>query len=511
MKNKTLLILVLFFLLGYFLRVFYLPTRAVNFGYDMARDAFTVKDLLSGDLKLQGPPASTPGLFHGVLYYYVIAPAYFFGKGNPVVVAYWTAFINAATVFVVFSLSYVLTRKKGAALLSAFLYAISFGATQYATWISNPTLGVITVPLIYLGLWMWFREKNKWGPPLAALGLGLSIQAEIFLAYHFFPVGFWLIAEGKKIKRHDLIIFIVIFLITVSSMILTQLRNGGGTVTGVVGLLTAKDQILESKSFGDFIVLYLNQMGTTFSNVIFPSIPGWGGLAGFSFLIFAIRQWFASARRQLFSWQMLLASFLLAHLPIVFLGGVSTPFLTVGLGVGVCALFGIILYRLSLKNKYVAAFIVLVIVISNLSAIFTKNRNGQVALVWNQNDLMVSKEVAVVDYTYKEADGAPFSINTVTNPLWVNTTWSYLYNWYGLAKYGYLPQWSGRDQVGRPGNNLSAVSPTTTLQFLIEEPPGGLSEGWIRKEEEAENSRSILLEERNFGKLVVQKRTVLAK
>ena len=184
MKRNTLAILFFIFVLAFLLRVLYLPQNALSFYYDQARDAFIVKQILSGDLKILGPPSSTPGLFHGVLYYYILAPAYWLGAGNPTIVAYWTAFLNSATVFIIYYFAYLLTKKRAVGLLSAFLFAISFEATQYAAWLSNPTLAIWSVPLIYLGLWMWLKEKKPLGPIISAIGLGVSIQAEIFLGYH---------------------------------------------------------------------------------------------------------------------------------------------------------------------------------------------------------------------------------------------------------------------------------------------------------------------------------------
>jgi len=41
--------------------------------------------------------------------------------------------------------------------------------------------------------------------------------------------------------------------------------------------------------------------------------------------------------------------------------------------------------------------------------------------------MLLSKELAAIDYSYQEADGKEFSINSLTSPLYVNLVWSYLY------------------------------------------------------------------------------------
>ena len=99
------IILVFLFVVAVWLRCLYLPQNAISFAYDQARDAFVVQEMLQGHLKVLGPSVSgVPGLFHGVLYYYVIAPAYYFGNGNPTVVAYLLSFISSLGVFVVYLL-----------------------------------------------------------------------------------------------------------------------------------------------------------------------------------------------------------------------------------------------------------------------------------------------------------------------------------------------------------------------------------------------------------------------
>ena len=119
MSKKTSIILFAIILLAFLVRGLYLPRGALTFGYDQARDAFVAQEIVNGDLKILGPPASTPGLYHGVFYYYLIAPAYLVGQGNPLIAAYWIALLNALGTIVVFLLAYTFTRKKSAGFLAA--------------------------------------------------------------------------------------------------------------------------------------------------------------------------------------------------------------------------------------------------------------------------------------------------------------------------------------------------------------------------------------------------------
>ncbi len=505
MKRNTIAILFYIFVLAFLLRVLYLPQNALSFYYDQARDAFIVKQILSGDLKILGPPSSAQGLFHGVLYYYVLAPAYWLGAGNPVFVAYWIAFLNSVTVFVIYYFTYLLTKKRAAGFLGAFLFAISFEASQYATWLSNPALAVLSVPLIYLGLWMWLKEKKALGPVISAIGLGVSIQAEVFLAHHIIPIAIWLWIEKKNLLKKDVIKFITILGIILSSLILAEIKFGFKGFSGIASLLSGEDMWVRGKDIGDYIILYLNQIGHTFSDSLLPSYSGYGGALGIGLLWYALSTWNKKKRKITLTWQPFLLSYFLAHLLIVSLGDIGTPHLSAGIGVAIITLAAIVLSLSWPKRKWLVTLIFVAILFSNITAIFSENKKGQAAFTI-QKDMILSNQLKALDYTYQKADGDAFSINTLTVPLWVNTTWSYLYNWYGLKKYGYLPEWQGRDQVGQLGNNLPKASEDTKLHFFIKEPPQGLLKFHQETEAQAEEARSKLVEEVGFGDLMVQQR-----
>lgn len=493
MKKITILFVFIIFVFAYFLRVMFLSKNSLTFGYDQARDAYISQQILKGDIKIQGPPASTPGLYHGVLYYYVLVPGYLLGHGSPVVSAYWMAFINALTVFVVFYLGYLLTQKVSMGILAAILFAISFESTQYATWLSNPTLGVLTVPLMYLGLWLWINKKSKLGPIFAAVGLGFSIQSEIFLVYQAIPLAIWLYISRKSVTKKSLIVFGVAFLISISTMIVSEAKFGFRSLEGLRTLALGEGgNLAYTKSIGDYLILYLNQIGRIFAFNSYPGNIGWGGG-----LVIALGVYSLYKKDKVGAF---LATWLFSHIWVVTVGGTSTPFLMVGIGPAISL---IIAYYLLKFPKQLTMFVLVVIIFSNISMILKENPKGA-TLFSIQKDMLLSKQIGAIDYTYIEANGKPFSINSLTSPLYINIVWTYLYKWYGFSKYGYLPDWHGRDQVGQL-DSLKKVDKPDKTSFLIIEPMAGIPTQYLDLTIGEEDSKTKLLDEKYFGELRVQK------
>lgn len=505
MKNKLVIaiILIAIFGIGFFLRTKFLGEKVLTFGYDQARDAVNAIQIAQGDFKIQGPPSSTPGLFHGVLWYYFLAPAYSFGQGSPIFAGYYMAFFNCLTILIVFGITYFVTNKSiFKSVLASILFAFSFEATQYATWLSNPTLGVVTVPLMYFGLYLWITNKYKYAPIIAALGLGLSIQSEIFLAYHTVPLLIWLTTYRGSITKKQVLIFVLTLSLSLVSYLICEFKFGFNSLSGIGNLLTGEGNLAYSKSIGDFLVLYLNQIGRIFAFNSFPLNIGWGGGFVIGLIIASI---FSKQKEKLF-----LVSWLLAHITVVSMGGVSTPFLMVGIGPAVSILIAIFVGDwFNGGYKFIAVPFFIILSISNLYMINKENKKGA-TLFSIQNEMTLKNQIKAIDYTYKKSDGKPFTINSLTSPLYINIVWSYLYNWYGKNNYGYVPTYIGRDQIGQV-TKLSSFENETQSVFLIIEPMGGIPVRYLDEVLDIENSKSKIIEEENWGELRVQQRKINGK
>jgi hypothetical protein len=354
---------------------------------------------------------------------------------------------------------------------------------------------------MYLGLWLWTKEKKKWGILLAGLGLGLSIQADIFLIYQAVPLIIWLWLNRKEITKKQILVFAASLFLAVLTMIVSEIKFGFRGLSGAVSLLNSSDSIVASKNLGDFFQLFLNQLGRVYAYNSYPGNIGYGGIL----ILFLIFFWLFSQEGRGISWPIFLVLWLFSHITVVSLGGTSTPFLLVGIGPAASILLGITVYNLLVNRKVLVALVLAaVIIVGNLVMVVKQNPKGSVIFAI-QKDMLLSKQMAAIDYTYQNAGGKDFSINTLTSPLWINIVWDYLYKWYGEPLYGYLPQWHGRDQVGQLGQ-LPPTSSMTQKYFLIIEPLNGIPELYLNDTIASENGVSKLVSEINFGDLRVQTR-----
>lgn len=67
----------------------YVLHNDIFFYTDIARDFFLFQEIATKKFVLLGPKSSTTGLFHGPLWMYLNFPAFFLGRGNPVVVGWF--------------------------------------------------------------------------------------------------------------------------------------------------------------------------------------------------------------------------------------------------------------------------------------------------------------------------------------------------------------------------------------------------------------------------------------
>lgn len=232
---------IIFFLFGALVRVWLASNNNVIFWFDQSRDAIIARNMvLNHDLKVQGPSASgtSDTVYHGVLYYYVVAPLYAIASGNPQIVSMALGVISMLAIIPLGELSWLMFRSRQSFVLTLLLFSLSADASLMGAWLSNPTLALITIPAFFYFLYrvFWLKEADKlW---LMALFLGLSNQAIIFTLYLFgvILISWWLqnYFENKQLgqqqennklefNKKNIIKAVAVYLGSVSTIIATQL------------------------------------------------------------------------------------------------------------------------------------------------------------------------------------------------------------------------------------------------------------------------------------------------
>jgi hypothetical protein len=165
-------------------------------------------------------------------------------------------------------------------------------------------------------------------------------------------------------------------------------------------------------------------------------------------------------------------------------------------------------YKLKTKKTIFFVVVMLLIISGNLNLILSKNKEGD-TLFTVQKQMIIGDELKIVDWIYKEAQGKHFRLNTITYPLFINSTWAYLFNWYGEKTYGYMPYWWGETQVDVPGSNVIwSDDGGNDWLFLIIEPSSTGNDTWEKAIKLLEDTRSVTVKKENIGYFTVEKRRI---
>jgi hypothetical protein len=236
---KPINILILFILLFAFVVRVYRIDKLLGFYYDQGRDALVIWDFWKhGKFFLIGPTTGIEGVFRGPWYYWLIAPFYLLGKGNPV----WpSVFLSLTTVVAVF-LSYKIAEKiagKWAGILAAVIGGFSYSLVLSARWLSNPT-PMFLVSMVFIYSLLLILENRKWGWILATFMAGMAMQfgsaAEIFYFAGIAIFVIYLFFTNKKVLPDikTIALSALAFGITIAPQVLFDLRHEGilrGTIS----------------------------------------------------------------------------------------------------------------------------------------------------------------------------------------------------------------------------------------------------------------------------------------
>jgi len=467
------------------------------FGFDQARDAFEAHSIwFNHDLKILGPSSDIPGVRHGVLWYYFLAAIQLFSGGDPTI----TSIIYFAIICLTAPLGawvvYKIFKDRTIAFVFALLYINAPLVQMFSRWLSNPSLALIISPLLLFYVYSYLKSQKKKYIFIIGFGLGLLIHADFAFVIFALTLLLYLIYYRLKLTFRDILIFTAGLCIALSTFIVAEIKFHGMSTQGITSFLFGG---FSSKDAIDSLITLCNKITDSFVFTVFP-LPK---LAVFLFLAFFFWKYPYNKDKKdplvfLLIWLSNIIIFQLFSSGFVNGYFMFAPSLFAIIAIGSYILVVSLRRYLNLTVSVIVIFLLQLI----LSFSFIRNNYSTLSI---QQGIYLNQEEKVIDYTYQSSSEKPFIITTMTNPLYINTTWAYLYEFYGQKRYGYLPFLNGRSQVGYLGN-LPQKNFGPEDRYLIMEPLEGIMPEYVAKIIYEEDKVSDLIEERKFGKFIVQKR-----
>lgn len=432
-RNKILLssFILATFSLALFLRIYKIWDNLI-FVYDQGRDAQVIQNILKGKLTLIGPTTGIPGLFLGPFYYYLIAPFYWLGAGNPLVPTIFLISLAVLGIFVCGIFSWKISTKK-AAIFSAFLLAVNYGHIFYSRWLSNPNPILLLSSLYFLTVYLWITKSTMFKAGLAGFLLGLCLQTQFANAIFFIPVTILLfVFYYKKFKISEILLFLCLFLIALSPLILFNLRHDFIMITAFKQFFSkSSEKIPLLNVFKTRPIFYFKNL--TF--FITPKTPILFGVLAILIIIYLLQKkfWKNSGLVILTLWffiPLLLALFYQSN------KGVMWDYYLISQPIPFLMLLSCCLNDLAMKFKSFG----LPLIVLFLSFFTVVNiKEWQIYQSPESNGTSLGTRIKAIDKVYQAAGSRPFDVEIFVANLQPNGYY-YLFEWYGAKKYGFVPK-----------------------------------------------------------------------
>lgn len=496
-------VLVIIFFLAVLIRSIWF-TDSVYFGFDEARDAYISQSIYKNfDIKLIGPPANAPNLFHGPFYWYLIGPIHLLSGGDPYLLSIVFRFLNALGVFLVFIIAR-LYFGNGVGVISALLYAFSFEQNQYAFYTIHPSLTIFSWMFLFWGagiLLRYKKDKNFLGLPLILGGASLAVQFELLMVHAIgaaFAVLILLRRKLEIISRNSLILAVSFSALFLGTYLIRELKYGFVGVQSALMLFNSGYSVMET---GDNrVTFYLKK----FLLILHDNILPVEGLWLYFFSIILLLPLFIHARKNI-AVQLILI-WIFAGILLLPLGGYNAYYVNAGLGVGLIIGSGFVLNKLYQKARILGVIVLGAVLIGNFLRVYDQNKNSLIVDLKPQPFMKLSDELKLIDKMYSYSNNQGFTIRVTGIPYRVQTVWAYLLENMTLKKWGYLPYLETGLVEGFPGKLPVPKNGSTCARFLIREPIRGIPQNLIDQDIKEENLFSDLVKEETIGHFTLQTR-----
>lgn len=427
------LVIIFFLFLGTFLRSYRPDLMAFN--YDQGRDALVIWNLWhEGKFFLIGPVTGLAGIFLGPFYYYLIAPFYVIGQGNPLYPYYFLVFLTMLASLTCFYLG----KKMNGNLAGVFALIISSCSAyiiQSSRWLSNPTPLLLTSVLLLYSLWKIMESKKAIWWILSLLLVGLSMQFEaasgIFYIPMFVVFAIWQRKSLPNLKNS--IFAFLAFFVTLLPQIIFNFRHDNLLLNNFYSLF------VKEKGFSAPAAATVLEKLDYFWGVFYSKIFVSNQTAAIVFIIFSLAFLFAAWKKVNKNGAIsLLLLFILTPVVGIFFfqgnyGSLYDHYMT-----GVYLPF-IIFFSIGIAEFFKRKFGPLVVVV--FFALFFIDNLGTmktyfVSYSTDGNRVSLGNELQAVNWVFEDAKGrGEFNVDEYVPPV-IPYTYNYLFLWQGTKRCG---------------------------------------------------------------------------
>ena len=488
------LILTAILLAAFYIRVYRID-QLLGFYFDQGRDAKVIWDLWhQGKFFLIGPTTGIEGVFRGPWYYWLIAPFYLLGRGNPV----WpSVFLSATTVAAIF-LSYKIAQKvagKWAGILAAVIGSFSLYLVFASRWLANPT-PMLLISMVFVYSLFGVLEGKRLNWILAVFMAGMAMQfgsaAEIFyfLGLAVFVIYLFFVDRKKLPDLKTILLSGVALGITFAPQVLFDLRHQG-ILRGTVSKFLFQEGSFKLSFWEMAKIRFPFYYDVFFSKLFATSIKARGVFA----LILAVLT--------IFNFKTILKDKKLVLLLILLLSPV----------------FGMLFFQGNYGNVYdyyfTGYYLIFVVFFAAVLGLFSKSIWGKAIIVGflffflkdnltplknyivsgvdGPTTIALGNQKEVIDWIFKDAAqmGQKFNVDVYVPPV-IPHAYDYLFLWQETLRCG----------GSRCGQELSEKVPLLYTLYEVDPPHPERLEAWLKRQA----TIGKIIDGEKFGGITVQRR-----
>lgn len=435
MKKTALLLLILFTVFSFSIRLFLIRNNNLFFTVDQGRDAIYAREILTRQqIFLKGPETNIRGIFAGPLVDYYNAFWYFVFQGHPVGAAVGMMFLN-----IVVSVLLILWLKDKIGLSKSFVLASSLQVVwsffETSLWGFHP---FALVALSFFLLWSlvnFLESEKREGVKYYLLSLFLcflAFNAEVAaaIALFVFTLGLGFVGVKRNIISDKFWLLFGVFLPVVGALFFAKdfvfQLLGGVSATSIEGGRNA-GRVFESMNF--------ETMFYEFGNILVGVTTPHSLVLGLSIFVISVYLFYKNKRGLdakiknfialtflLFGWSFIFFATNMGHrswhtvyLPALMFVSLVLIFFHIPRKVGMLFLSLVVLFQLI-----------------NFTEKYMENR------VVSTNPSILYNQISTIDWIYETASSQGFRVYNYADTFY-DYPYQYLFWWYAREKYGYLP------------------------------------------------------------------------